>query len=440
MLTHRTGNLLRILPAGPLAGSVELPGSKSVANRALVCAALADGTSTLTRVGDARDIAVMVEGLRALGVRIEQPEPATLVVHGCGGFVPAEIATIDAADAGTVMRFLTAVAALGYGHYHLDGSARMRQRPIGQLVDALRSLGAGIGYARDEGFPPLDVVSRGLTGGKVRFDRPASSQFVSAVLMVAPYAAQDVMVRVDGGLPSRPYVEMTIAIMRRFGVETIAGELDRFVVPAHQRYEARELAIEPDASAATYFWAAAAVTGGSVEVRGLSPESLQGDVGFADVLAKMGCEVEQTPAGLRVARDPQQRLRGIEVDLGDMPDTVQTLAAVAVFAEGPTVIRNVANLAIKETDRLAALERELTKLGARVRRLDDGLRIEPPAHVLPATIETYNDHRMAMSFAIAGLGVGGIVLRDPDCVAKSFPRFFETLETLRPRHPRENDA
>lgn len=438
MLTDRTGNLLRILPAGPLVGSVELPGSKSVANRALVCAALADGTSTLRRVGDARDIAVMADGLRALGIRIEQPEPHTLIVHGCGGFIPAEMATIDAADAGTAMRFLTALAALGYGHYHLDGSARMRQRPIGQLVDALRSLGAGIGYARDEGFPPLDVVSRGLTGGRVRFDKPASSQFVSAVLMVAPYAAQDVMVRVDGGLPSRPYVEMTIRIMRRFGVETVAGELDRFVVPAHQRYEARELTIEPDASAATYFWAAAAITGGSVEVRGLSRESLQGDVGFVDVLAEMGCAVEETPAGLRVRRDPARPLRGIDVDLGDMPDTVQTLAAVALFAEGPTVIRNVANLAIKETDRLTALERELSKLGARVQRLDGGLRIEPPAHILPAIIETYNDHRMAMSFATAGLGVAGIVLRDPDCVAKSFPRFFETLETLQPANPTEN--
>ncbi len=451
VLVERLGNDVRLSPAGPLRGTVRLPGSKSLTNRYLLCTALADGTSRLAGVTLSDDVQAMLRGLRALGIDLSLigdttasgPPPGgeaapvaaggyvTIEVQGCRGQLPAVAADIDVGNAGTAMRFLTALATLGHGRYRLDGSPRMRQRPIGPLVGALQQLGAPVGYDAVEGFPPITMAARGLAGGEVRFDRPPSSQFISALLMVGPYAGGDVMIRIDGGLASRPYVEMTIAVMRSLGVELLAGdEFDRFIVPAAQRYQAREVVVEPDASAATYFWAAAALTGGQITALGLRADSLQGDVRFVEVLQRMGCVVRDTPEGLSVAAPPDGRLRGVDVDLNAMPDTAQTLAVVALFADGPTTIRNVGNLRIKETDRLTALETELRRLGAAVSTGSDGITISPPERLTPTAIETYDDHRMAMSFALAGLRVPGLVIREAACVAKSFPGFFDELAAL----------
>jgi 3-phosphoshikimate 1-carboxyvinyltransferase len=427
------GDDVRIQAGGPVVGVARLLGSKSLTNRYLTCTALADGRSLLRGASLSDDARAMLDGLAELGIRTEvHTGRREIIVTGCRGNPPADQAEIDVGHAGTAMRFLTALSCLGFGRRRLDGSARMRQRPIGGLVDALVALGAEIGYEAREGYPPLTVLARGLTGGEVIFRTPPSSQFLSAVLMVAPYATRDVLVRVEGGLPSRPYADMTIEVMRALGVELVESE-GRFVVPAFQRYQPGEHAIEPDASAATYFWAAAAVTGGRVRVEGLTRRSRQGDVHFVDVLARMGCQVHEGESSLEVQAPADRRLTGIDVDLNDMPDTVQTLAVTALFADGRTEIRNVGNLRLKETDRIAALATELARLGARVETRDDGLTIDPPARITPAEVRTYDDHRMAMSFTVAGLAAEGIVVKDAGCVSKSFPDFFDVLASLGPR-------
>lgn len=424
---------VRVRPGGPVRGEVRPPGSKSLTNRYLTCAALADGRSVLRGPSLADDVRVMLGALRQLGIRVEVAEEGgRLHVVGCRGHLPADEADINVGNAGTAMRFLTALTTLGFGQYRLDGSPRMRERPIGPLVTALQELGAGIGYERNPGYPPLTVLARGLRGGQVHLDAPQSSQFVSALLMAAPYASGDVFLAVEGPLPSAPYVAMTIDVMRSMGVEVLAANGRRFVAAAGQRYQGGEFEIEPDASAATYFWAAAAVTGGCVRVRGLTRASRQGDLAFADVLRRMGCTVRDDPGGLSVQGPPPGGLHGVSVDLNAMPDTVQTLAVVALFADGPTEIQNVANLRVKETDRLAALAAELTRLGGRVEVRPDGLTVTPPARCAATTIQTYDDHRMAMSFAVAGLAVDGLTIRDARCVSKSFPRFFEVLGGLGP--------
>lgn len=417
----------------PLDTVVRMPGSKSITNRALIAASLADGTSLLRGFLPADDTRLMIDALRSFDIAITVDESgAAAEVSGCGGHIPAGEGAVSCGNAGTVMRFCTALASLGHGRFKLDGVERMRQRPIGGLVDALKALGAGIEYAGAEGFPPLVVHGSGLHGGQVSFDSPASSQLISALLLVAPYASRDVMIEVRGDVPSVPYLRMTTAVMEQFGVAVIEQyEPDgaRFIVEASQRYTASTFRIEPDASNATYFLAMPAILGGRLSVAGIGTASVQGDARFVDVLERMGCTVEREAARLTV-RGPggERRLRGVDEDLNDMPDTVQTLAAIALYAEGPTTIRNVANLRVKETDRLAALRTELTKLGARVEEREDGLRIVPPQRVRPATIETYADHRMAMSFALVGLKCPGLVIRDAECCRKTFPDFFERME------------
>lgn len=422
---------LSIEPCGPLDADVRLPGSKSLTNRRLFCAALADGESTLHEVALCDDTDRMLGGLRALGVDASLDAHArTITLVGCRGFLPHDEAEIDCAAAGTAMRFLTALCALGRGRYRLDGTERMRQRPIGPLVNALRRLGARVRYEHIEGFPPLTVLGDGLRGGTLSFETPPSSQFVSALLMAAPYADNDVYLAIEGALASRPYVDLTLQVMRDMGVDALEGEAQRFVVPAFQRYCAGDYAIEPDASAAAYFWAAAAVTGGRVCVLGLGRDSAQGDTRFVEVLEQMGCSVDVGPSHAEVRGPPRGHLRGVRVDLNAMPDTVQTLAVVALFARGETHITNVANLRIKETDRLAALANELARLGARVDVHRDGLGIFPADAITPAVVETYDDHRMAMSFAVAGLAAPGIAIRDPRVVRKSFPGFFDVLREV----------
>lgn len=431
MIAERCGPDVRVHAVGPVSGVVRLPGSKSLTNRYLACAALADGNSILRRASMSDDARRMLAGLTELGLSARlDPVAEEIEVRGARGQIPAHEAKLDAGQAGTAMRFLTALCCLGHGRYRLDGSPRMRERPIGDLVDALRALGAKIGYEDRDGFPPLIVRGGGLGSATIGFEDTPSSQFVSAVLMAAPYAAGDVMIEIRGRSVSRPYLDLTLHVMRSLGVEVL--ELDgRYIVPAPQRYRGAVIEIEPDASGASYFWAAAAVTHGNIAVAGLDRASKQGDVRFMDVLARMGCQTAEAGGQTEVQGPASGSLRGVDVDLNDMPDTVQTLAVVALFAQGSTRIRNVANLRLKETDRLSALQRELSKLGARVDLHEDGLTIHPPGAVSPAIIDTYDDHRMAMSFSIAGLACEGIVIRNADCVSKSVPGFYDLLNGLR---------
>lgn len=435
MLIVATMRFKSIRPAvKPLDSVVSVPGSKSITNRALAIAAMADGASTLTGALFSDDTELMVAALQSLGVGVTVDRAAeTIAVKGCGGHLPATEADLFCGNSGTTIRFCTALCATGAGSYRLDGTDRMRERPIGALVDALRSIGATIGYEERDDYPPVIVRGGGLRGGSILFDAPISSQYVSALLMAAPCAREDLFIDLRR-MVSMPYVTMTLDLMEAFGASVlpkIEGDSARIVVPAPQRYAGRTYAIEPDASNASYFLAAAAVAGGTVTVRGLGTSSIQGDVGFVDVLARMGCHVDRRSDSLSVTGPKQgERLRGVEVDLNEMPDVAQTLAVVALFAEGPTTIRNVGNLRVKETDRLDALATELDKFGAEVEVSGDGIAIQPPGKVLPARVATYDDHRMAMSFAVAGLAIDGVEILDPTCVNKTFRDFFDRFEKL----------
>jgi 3-phosphoshikimate 1-carboxyvinyltransferase len=431
-LSDASTSSLTIVPAaGPVRGSIRPPGSKSITNRALVCAGLARGTSRLTGALASEDTQVMIECLRRLGMQIEcQDESQTLVVHGCGGKIPVQQAELFVGNSGTTIRFLTALCALGRGTYRLDGIERMRQRPIGDLLDALNQLGADCRGELRNGSPPVIVRASGLRGGAAQVGGSISSQFLSGLLMAAPYAQTDTQIHVVGELVSKPYVLMTHDVVRAFGGTFDVAEYRSFQIPGNQTYRAADYSIEPDASAASYFWAAAAITGGRVTVEGLDDRSAQGDFRFVDCLRQMGCLVESNAAGTTVSRRAE---RGIDVDMNAISDTVQTLGAVALFAEGPTIIRGVAHIRHKETDRIGDLARELRKFGATVTESADGMEIVPPADIRTRRdipIETYNDHRMAMSLALPGLVLPGITVLNPGCTAKTYPGFFADLERL----------
>lgn len=420
--------------SGPVRGSVRPPGSKSITNRALVCAALADGRSTLIGALDGEDTRVMIEGLRALGVEVGEFSVTSLVVDGTRGRIPALEADLFCANSGTTIRFLTALVTLGHGAYRLDGTERMRERPIGDLLAALQQLGPQAVSENDNGCPPVVVHANGMAGGTATVAGDISSQFLSGLLMAAPCAHASVELVINGPLVSQPYVRMTLAVMRAFGVQVSTSEsLNQFHIDAPQVYSARDYQVEPDASAASYFWAAAAVTEGEVTVEGLSTDSLQGDVDFVNCLEAMGCAVQRNAESITVVGRP---LRGIDVDMNATSDTVQTLAVVALFADGETTIRNVDHIRHKETDRIAALATELRKLGAEVVERDDGLTVRPAKPRVEdrpwraAVIDTYNDHRMAMSFALAGLRIGGVQIANPLCVGKTYPAFFDDLSAL----------
>lgn len=410
----------------PIRGSVRPPGSKSITNRALVLAALSEGTSRLGGVLDSQDTRVMVESLRRLGIAItHHPSECTAQIAGCVGRPSAASADLWLENSGTSIRFLTAMACLGCGTYRLDGNTRMRQRPIGDLCDALNALGGNAVCAQENGCPPVVVTGSQLRGGTAHVAAEMSSQFLSALLMAAPCALRPVELVLQGGLVSEPYVDMTIRMMGSFGVNVEPAGKGRYrTVP--QRYRGIPYDVEPDASAASYFFAAAAITGGEVAVQGLARASLQGDVRFVTVLEQMGCDVRWGESSIAVRG---KALRGIDVDMNDISDTAQTLAAVALFAAGPTRLRNVAHIRHKETDRIKAVATELGRLGIAVDEHHDGLTIHP-GPVRPATIETYDDHRMAMSFSLIGLKVPGIRIADPGCTAKTYPRFFDDLEAL----------
>jgi 3-phosphoshikimate 1-carboxyvinyltransferase len=413
--------------------TVRVPGSKSITNRALVLAALSEPGegSELRGVLQSEDTEVMIAALRDLGFRVQTEWDTGRVRVSrevSASPIPVSEANLFVANSGTTMRFLTAMVSLGRGRYTLDGVTRMRQRPIEDLLAALRSLGARATCAHDDGCPPVIIETSGLRGGQVPIKGNVSSQFLSGLLMAAPLAKGEITIEVSGVLVSAPYVEMTLELMRQFGVEVgYDDNLTLFEIPCKPWYESRTLDVEPDASAASYFFAAAAITGGSVRVPVLTRDSLQGDVAFLDILERMDCQVtaEENALGVRGGV-----LHGVDVDMNEISDTVMTLGAVACFAKGPTTIRNVAHIRHKETDRLAALATELRRVGASVDEFDDGLTITP-GRLHGAEIETYNDHRMAMSMALVGLKVPGIIIKNPGCVAKTYPRFFEDLETLR---------
>lgn len=423
---------LPIRPRGALAASVRVPGSKSLTNRALVAAALARGESRLEGGLRSDDTAVMLDSLRALGCRIELGSDAWRVV-GRDGRLASPEAPLFTGNSGTTARFLSAAATLADGPVVIDGSARMRERPIQDLADALVALGARLEFLgspdASPGCPPLRVFGGGLAGGRAEIDASRSSQYVSAVLLVAPYAARGVELSFRGGtLVSRPYVDLTLELMRRFGAVADWSADGGLHVEAGHRYRGCALAIEPDASAAVYPLCAAAIAGGCVRVTGFPADSIQADLALLPILERMGCRVARGAAGLEVAA-PEGPLRGVDVDMNALPDAALALAVVALFAHGPTRIRNVANLRIKETDRLAAVEQELRKLGANTRTGRDFLEIVP-GPLRPATIATYDDHRMAMAFALAGLRLPGVEIEDPGCVAKTWPGYFAMLESL----------
>ena len=408
---------------------VSVPGSKSYTNRALLIAALADGQSRLPGALESDDTRYMAGALSALGVRIGIEGESNLIVDGAGGRVPVPSAKLFVGNSGTAARFLTGYVSLGNGTYTLDGAPRMRERPIQDLIDGLRPLGVRARSLAGNGCPPVVVDGAGLEGGLTQMPGDRSSQYLSALLMVSPYARKDVEIRVTGNLVSRPYIDMTLHIMRDFGVNVDTCDADIFHVKAGQRYAPAEYPIEPDASNASYFFAAAALTGGRIKVRNLSRASAQGDVAFVDVLGRMGCDVSNRPDGIEVSGP--ERLSGIDVDMNAMPDVVQTLCALAPFANGPVTVRNIANLRIKETDRIAAVAAELNKLGVRSDARPDSLTVYPSARIRPAELDTYEDHRMAMSMALIGLKAPGIAIRNPTCVDKSFPTYFQCLDKLR---------
>ena len=432
----------------PVVGSIRPPGSKSITNRALVCAALAKGESLLTGVLDSQDTRVMAAGLAALGIGVATDWPrGEIRVKGAGGMVPASEALIDCAASGTTIRFLSAVCAIGRGTYRLDGTPRMRKRPIGDLLEALQSLGVDATAESPGGCPPVVIRSQGIQGGTASVRGNTSSQFASGLAMVAPCTPEGMQITFAGRLVSLPYLEMTRRVMDSFGAECIPDG-DRGWKIAPSGYLGRSYAIEPDASAASYFLATAAITGGSVRVEGLSRRSMQGDVGFADALARMGCTVDWNDGPDGSITVTGRAVRGIDIDMNAISDTVPTLAVVALFADGPTTIRNVAHIRDKETDRIGDLAFEIRRLGGTVTEHADGLTITPgqqqrggdgaavPEGLHGATVHTYDDHRMAMSLALVGLRVPGVCVADPGCVGKTFPEYWDRLAAItRPTGP-----
>jgi 3-phosphoshikimate 1-carboxyvinyltransferase len=417
----------------PVNADVEIPGSKSITNRALMIAALAEGSSTLENALFSDDTHWFSTGLQQLGIPVSsEPNAARFKVTGRRGEIPASQADLFVGNAGTAARFITALASLGQGRYRLDGIPRMRERPIGELLTVLQSAGTEVTFEGQPGYMPYTLHSHGFKGGHLRLKAHQTSQQVSALLMIAPYAQQDTVIEIVDELVSGSYVAITSQVMAGFGVQVTQPQPNHFYIKAGQRYQPRHYTIEPDASNASYFLAAAAVTGGRVRVNHLSARSCQGDAQFVQVLAAMGCQVKATDTYIEVSGP--EKLQGLEVDMNDMSDLVQTLAAIAPFASSPVTIRRVEHIRWKETERLKAVVTELQRLGAMVEEFADGLKIYP-GPLRPAAIETYDDHRMAMAFAVTGLKTPGVVIKNPDCTRKTFPdfftRFFQMVEGSR---------
>lgn len=453
---NRGGEARAVRPVGPVVGRVRVPGSKSLTNRALVLAALASGRSRLIRPLISDDTERLIGAIQALGVGIgrERSEGGAdaggaqsggevdLVIDGSEGLLAPPASALDVGGSGTAMRFLAALAALVPGEVVIDGDARMRQRPIGRLLDALRDLGVDAVSIVDNGCPPVRVRGGPLAGGSAGMPGNVSSQFVSALLMIAPFAERGIVLDVEPPVVSRPYIDLTLSSMARFGsappslLARPEGGL-RYTFSARggarqgkaSPYRATDFRVPADASSAGYFFGAAAITGGRVHVEELDPADGQADARLLRVLPDLGCEVLVSPDGTTVAGPSSRRLAAFDLDMGDAPDLVPMLAVLALFADGPCVIHGAANLRLKESDRIHALATEIARLGAVAEERPDGLRIVP-GPMRSARIETYHDHRIAMAFAIAGLATPGLTIADPGCVAKSFPEFWSTLARL----------
>ena len=411
-------------------GVVNLPGSKSLSNRVLLLAALSKGTTHITNLLKSDDTRYMLHALKQLGIYYTLSEDETeCVVVGNEGAISCESAQeIFLGNAGTAMRPLCAVLCLGKGSYTLTGEPRMKERPIGHLVDALRQAGAHIDYLENESYPPLKIEADGLRGGKVSIDGAISSQFLTALLMAAPLAKNDMEITIIGELVSKPYINITLQMMKDFGVKVINDNYHTFLVKGGQQYKAVEhYMVEGDASSASYFLAAAAIKGGTVKVTGIGKKSIQGDIAFAEVLKKMGAKVTWEDTSVSVTRDT---LHAIDMDFNHIPDAAMTIATTALFVEGTTTLRNIYNWRVKETDRLYAMATELRKVGATVEEGEDYLKITPPKVLKHATIDTYDDHRMAMCFSLLALDNNSVTINDPACVSKTFPNYFDVLEDI----------
>ncbi len=404
---------------------VSVPGSKSYTHRMLIAASLAEGTSRIRNWLDAQDTRYTLSALNQLGAKSSETKDF-IEIAGTGGRFHPVPEPIFVGNSGTTMRLMAAVAGLGQGTYVLSGTDRMHQRPIQDLLDALQQAGISAVSSKNSGCPPITVNGGTVKGGEVFINCAISSQFLSALLLIAPLTENGLSIHVTDGPVSRPYIDMTCDIMEKFGIELSREKYRYFNVPGRQTYRPGEYEVEPDASQASYFWAAGAVTGSAVKVRGLSATSRQGDLKFVKVLSRMGCSVAYEPDGISVRG---KDLCGVDVDMADMPDLVPTLSVIAAFARGKTIIRNVAHLRAKESDRLGAVAAELTKMGIEAAATDQDLVVsggEPKG----AVIETYNDHRIAMSFAVAGLLIPGMIISNPACVEKSFPRFWQVFDGL----------
>ncbi|GIU17171.1 MULTISPECIES: 3-phosphoshikimate 1-carboxyvinyltransferase [unclassified Shewanella] len=423
-------NQLRLEPIKQVSGTINIPGSKSISNRALLLATLAEGTTTLTNLLDSDDIRYMLASLKQLGVNYRLSQNNTVCeLDGLAGPLNAsEAQTLFLGNAGTAMRPLCAALTLGQGDFTLTGEPRMEERPIGDLVDALRQLGAEVSYLKNDGFPPLSIAATGLNGGNVEIAGDLSSQFLTALLMVAPLAKGDVNIQIKGELVSKPYIDITLALMAQFGVEVQNNNYASFIIKAGQRYVSPgKVLVEGDASSASYFLAAGAIQGGEVKVTGVGKLSIQGDVKFADVLEQMGAEIEWGDDYI-ISRGA--KLNAVDLDMNHIPDAAMTIATTALFATGTTHIRNIYNWRIKETDRLAAMATELRKVGAIVDEGHDYISVTPPAELNTAAIDTYNDHRMAMCFSMLAFADCGITINEPECTSKTFPDYFNQFNAL----------
>ncbi|MEM5528471.1 3-phosphoshikimate 1-carboxyvinyltransferase [Gammaproteobacteria bacterium AS21] len=421
---------LTLQPIAKVDGTVQIPGSKSLSNRILLLAALANGETIITNLLDSDDIRRMLESLTLLGVQYQlSDDKTTCTVQGLGGSFSSANTQLFLGNAGTAMRPITAALCVGGGDYELTGDPRMYERPIGDLVDALRQLGAQIEYLKDENYPPLKITGTGLRGGEVTIKGSISSQFLTALLMSAPFAQQDLHIIVDGELVSKPYIDITLDVMSAFGIEVVNDNYQKFTVRSGQSYQSPgAIMVEGDASSASYFLAAAAIKGGTVRVNGVGELSVQGDKLFAKVLEQMGAKVTYGPTYIEVSR--QHPLKAVDLDLNHIPDAAMTIATTALFAQGTTAIRNIYNWRVKETDRLTAMATELRKLGAHVVEGHDFIEVTPTNELKHAAIDTYDDHRIAMCFSLVALSDTAVTINDPGCTAKTLPKFFELLASI----------
>lgn len=421
---------LRLEPIASISGQVNVPGSKSLSNRALLLAALADGETHLTNLLDSDDIRHMLNALKSLGIdyRLSDDKTQCWVKGNKGQFNKVNEVELFLGNAGTAMRPLCAALAASKGIFALTGEPRMEERPIGALVDALSQAGAKIEYLKNPGYPPLKIVGQDLRGGEIQVDGSVSSQFLTAVLMAAPLFQQDTQITIVGELVSKPYINITLNTMAQFGIEVENNNFQRFIVKGNQCYQSPgKFMVEGDASSASYFLAAGAIKGGTVKVTGVGAKSVQGDIKFADVLEAMGAKIRWGNEFIEVTGAP---LTAIDMDMNHIPDAAMTIATTALFAKGTTRISNIYNWRVKETDRLCAMATELRKVGASVVEGHDFIEVTPAENLVEATIDTYDDHRIAMCFSLVALSDTAVIINDPECTAKTFPDYFQRLASI----------